>query len=178
MRSRIIPSNLGFVLLLVLTIVSLSGAKNTSPETFFLGLVLPVLMGRILSSCGRLSRPGSGSPTYIRHRRRRRGFRFQAEKFLENIAMVRRTLLAGLGGLGALDKRHDVIIRAGRRGDLVGNFVNAELHNPGRRGEWLNVRIVGQRDGALHELSPDRRGQSGPAQFDVTVVVIADPDNA
>ena len=49
---------------------------------------------------------------------------------------------------------------------------------PSGAAEGFDVGVLGELDGALHELGPDGRGGVGAFDLDVGVVVVADPDDA
>ena len=78
----------------------------------------------------------------------------------------------------------EAVAGAGVVDGQVGGFIDAQdLHAVGG-GEGLHVRVLRQRDGALHELGPDGRGGVGALERlgevvrNVGVVVVADPDDA
>src|SRR5579859_47917 len=151
-------------------------AKYTAPKTFLFLLRLARLAGILLGG-RRLGRRGPSVPhSSIRRRRGRSRFGFYAKNSLKNVAMA--ALLAGLRRLGAIDKGGIVVVRACRGGDLVGAFVQRKLNHTLRRAEGLDVRVVWQLDGALHELGPDGQCDHGATQVDIAIVVIADPDDA
>src|SRR5208283_3737471 len=74
-------------------------------------------------------------------------------------------------------KNHRITMRACRRGDGASLPVDCNLTDAGRLREVLRVGIAWQLHGALHELGPDRGSRGASAQFQVAVIVVADPND-
>src|SRR4029077_7084203 len=91
-------------LIIIVLMIVFGTTKNSSPEAFFLLFLIRVLgLGGILGCPGALALVRGGTPTsYIRRRRGRSRFGFNAKNSLKNVAVGR--LLTGLGGLGTVDE--------------------------------------------------------------------------
>src|SRR5580700_8655887 len=83
-----------------------------------------------------------------------------------------------LGRLGARDKILLLGLRAGVGGELTRFRLDCFLNHARRRIECGGVHIGRERDGALHEFSPDRSGGLAAGESEVAVVVKSDPYNA
>ena len=63
-------------------------------------------------------------------------------------------------------------------GQLACSGVDRGGHDAARRGEPVDVPILGTLMGALHELRPDRERATGARKLEVAIVVESDPDYA
>src|ERR1041385_3873924 len=123
------------VLIIIALILVFGTTKNSPPEALFLLVLVLVLgLGRILGCSGILALAGDRTPTaYIRRRRGRSRFGFNAKNSLKNVAVS--GLLTGLGGLGTIDKSGGVVVWAGRCGDLVGGLIQSQFNHALGRSE-------------------------------------------
>ena len=85
---------------------------------------------------------------------------------------------AGSGRNGSVKEGGDVVVGAGFVRGQVGDLVDAYVGDAVRFGELVDIGVLRELDGALHELGPDGGGGEGSLELDVGVVVVADPDDA
>src|ERR1700722_2627092 len=86
-------------------------------------------------------------------------------------------LIAGLAGLSSRDEGGDVIVWTGWSCEAVGCLIQLHIHDACGLGERFHAGILRQRRCLLHKLSPDRRSGLRPAQAQVAVIVITDPND-
>src|ERR1019366_4973695 len=87
-------------------------------------------------------------------------------------------VVAGVCGCGAAEEGGGIGVGAGGVAEQVGGLVDTDDFNAFGRREIVSVRVLRKQDGLLHELSPDGCGGVCAFDFDVSVIVIANPDNA
>ncbi len=101
------------------------------------------------------------------------------EELLEEVLGALGHLAAGVDGSSAVEEGHvEGGVGTGGVGAQVGGSVDAYVGDAFGGSEGFNVGVLGELDGALHELGPDGRGGEGALELDVGVVVVADPDDA
>ena len=156
---------------------------------FFFFFVL-VLIGGLVLRLGWLRGRGFGRRWLLRDTggvRRRLGYGAlaEAEDLLEEIALVAHRVVAGVGGLRAIEEGGGVVVGAGGVGEQVGGVVELDLDDAGGRHKVLSIGVLRQLHRVLHEVGPDGTGgaralgiEDAQLLFDVGVVVVADPDDA
>src|SRR5579884_4222842 len=171
------------VLLLVLLLVLFTQSEELAEEpALFLWLLRRLLVLR----CGSIL-CGIRRRRYRLYDRRRRplhnwsrGLLFsQPENLLEEIALIAIGVIAGIGRLCSVEKRRGVsVIRTGGIGEQVRAFIQSHERDARRDSEFRNIRVLRQRDGALHEIGPDGSRGLHSLELDVRIVIISDPDDA
>ncbi len=102
-----------------------------------------------------------------------------AEELLEEVLGGVVHLATGISGGGAVEEGcGEGVVGAGGVCEEVGGLVDAVVGDAVGWGEGFDVGVLGELDGAVHELGPDGSGGDGSGEFDVGVVVVADPDDA
>ena len=108
-----------------------------------------------------------------------------AEEFLDEVLGALGHLAAGADRSGAVEE--GCVEGAGGAGGVgkeAGGFVDSGGCDTFRRGEGFDVGVLGELDGAVHELGPDGGGGVGALECmcqsarDVCVIVISHPYHA
>ena len=88
-----------------------------------------------------------------------------AEDLLDQVLGALAHLAAGIGGCRAVQECNvEDFTGACGVGKKAGGFVDAGGGDTFRRGEWFDVGVLRELDGALHELGPERSGRIGSLQ--------------
>lgn len=102
-----------------------------------------------------------------------------AEDLLDEVLRILSHLAAGVDGRRAIEERGvDTVVGTTGIGEEVRGLVDAGGGDALRRGEGLDVGVLGEQDRALHELRPNGGRGMSAFDLDIGVVVVADPDDA
>jgi hypothetical protein len=171
------------LLLLVFVLLIFAAAEDLLedvPLLLLLGLLRSVGSVAVGRRVGGLADNG-GSGWGLRDRRfgSRRFVAADAEDLLDEVLRILSHLAAGVHGHGAIEEGGvDAVAGTSGIDEEVRGLVDAGSGDTLRRGEGLDVGVLGELDRARHELGPDGRGGVGAFDLDVGVIVVADPDYA
>ena len=88
-----------------------------------------------------------------------------AEDLLDEVLRIFAHLAAGVDGRGAVEEGSvEDVVGAGGVGQQAGGFVDAGGGDAFGCDEGFDVGVLGEQDGALHELGPDGSGGVGALQ--------------
>src|SRR5262249_33440295 len=141
-------------------IITLYSSENLSKKALL--LLIRVVRGTSCCRCGTNCIIRRDGPLWLAshrdcYRGRWRRLGPQPEKLLEEVTLVRGDVVAGFPRLCANNKSRRITLRAGRCRDVVRDLVEVEVHDSRRRRKLFYIFEFRERDGVLHELSPDRK---------------------
>ena len=87
-------------------------------------------------------------------------------------------VIAGVGWSGAVQEGDVYAIGAGFVAEEVGRLIDLDHVDALGRGEVVGVGVLRKENCLFHELGPDGRGGVGAFDFDIGIVVVADPHDA